>query len=81
MSPNLQFGGTKAPAAMISVHSIGFGGDAATAKANKEDLLKALAAAMENAGNVPGDRLFVSFEDVHKDFWGFNGDLFSTIFG
>lgn len=78
VSPNLQFGGTKAPAAMISVHSIGYG---ANAKANKEALLKALGAAMKAAGNVPSDRLFVSFEDVHKDFWGFNGQLFSTIFG
>jgi phenylpyruvate tautomerase PptA (4-oxalocrotonate tautomerase family) len=79
LCPNLQFGGTKAPAAMISVHSIGYGG--ADAKANKEALLKALGEAMKTAGNVPGDRLFVSFEDVHKDFWGFNGQLFSTIFG
>lgn len=30
---------------------------------------------------VPADRLFMSFEDVDKDFWGFNNDLFSTIFG
>lgn len=78
VSPNLQFGGTKAPAAMISVHSIGYGEDA---KGNKEALLKALGEAMKAVGNVPGDRLFVSFEDVHKDNWGFDGQLFSTIFG
>jgi len=30
---------------------------------------------------VPADRLFMSFEDVHKEFWGFNNDLFVTIFG
>ena len=64
---------------MCSVHSIGYGGE--KAKANKEALLKALGEALKTAANVPSTRLFVSFEDVHPDFWGFDNQLFSTIFG
>ena len=78
-SKNLQFGGTKAPAAMISVHSIGYGG--ASAKANKEALLRQIGAAMNKVAQVPADRLFMSFEDVQTDMWGFNNELFCTIFG
>lgn len=61
------------------MHSIGYGG--ADAKANKEALLRLIGAAMLKVAQVPADRLFMSFEDVDKDMWGFSGELFSTIFG
>jgi phenylpyruvate tautomerase PptA (4-oxalocrotonate tautomerase family) len=69
-SQPLLFAGQEGPAAFLEVKSIGFpgGGEKALTKSLCDLVTKHLA--------VPGNRIYVVFEDVKASMWAHNGETF-----
>ena len=66
----LLFAGTDAPAAFMEVKSIGF------PPHGVKVLTSALCDLITKHLGVPGDRIYIVFEDVKASMWGHDGELF-----
>jgi phenylpyruvate tautomerase len=67
----MTFGGTSEPACYVEVKSIGRMDPERTKK-----MSAAISALLSEALRVPPNRMYIGFEDVAPDLWGFDGDTF-----
>lgn len=67
----MNFAGSNAPTAFISIQSIGF------ASGSIPNLSKELTALLETQLNIAADRIFIQFCDVTADKWAWNGNTFA----
>jgi len=66
----LLFAGTDAPAAFLEVKSIGFPADGV------QKLAASLCDLVSKHLGIPGERIYVTFQDVKAAMWGQNGETF-----
>lgn len=66
----LMFAGNASPAAAADVASIGLTGSQTPA------LAASLCAVIERRFSIPADRIYITFRDVERTFWGWNGGTF-----
>jgi len=67
----MTFAGDSAPAAYVEVKSIGaLGGD------RTRQISAALCTHLQTHLSVPADRIYISFDDVPANLWGWNGGTF-----
>jgi len=67
----MTFGGTNEPACYVEVKSIGRMDPERTKK-----MSAALCRVLSEGLAVPQNRIYIGFEDVAPDLWGFDGDTF-----
>jgi phenylpyruvate tautomerase PptA (4-oxalocrotonate tautomerase family) len=68
---SMTFGGSSEPACYVEVKSIGRMEPERTTK-----MSAALCRLLSEALGVPENRIYIGFEDVAADMWGFDGDTF-----
>ena len=64
----MTFGGTNSPCCYIEVKSIG--------ALNPSEMTKKLCTLIEDLLKIPQNRIYISFEDINGEDWGFNGNTF-----
>lgn len=69
-NPDLRLGGRTEPAVLLELRSIGLP-DAAT-----QDLSRALCKLIAHHTDIPGNRVYILFEDVPRHLWGYDGTTF-----
>lgn len=69
---SMTFAGTRAPACLASLKSVGTMAPEITAGLSDE-----LCTILEKALKVPRDRIYVDFQDVEPHLWGWNGGTFA----
>jgi phenylpyruvate tautomerase PptA (4-oxalocrotonate tautomerase family) len=66
----LLFAGSDAPAAFLELKSIGFPAD------GLQQLAASLCGLISKSLDIPGERIFIVFQDVKAAMWGQGGELF-----
>ncbi len=67
----MSMAGKTGPAAFVDVRSIG----SINSRVNKT-ISQNVAALLQKSLNIPGDRVYISFNDVQGANWGWNGSTF-----
>ena len=70
LEPNKQmsFAGNSKPCCYVEVKSIG--------SLNPSKMSACLCSLIEQATSIPIDRIYINFQDIKSNFWGFNSSTF-----
>ena len=69
-NPDMLLGGVDAPLAYLELKSIGLPGE------RTRDFSASLCGLMEEALDIPKDRVYIEFTDASRHLWGWNGGTF-----
>ena len=69
-NPDMLFGGDTAPLAYLELKSIGLPGD------RTRELSASLCGLIQEALEIPQERVYIEFADAARHLWGWNGGTF-----